>query len=82
MCSSDLDGLYPTHYAGWAEVGNVRSFIKDPSGSTANPDREAALRGKAHALFDDLGSQNSAVVLEGIVDKGVGPANALLDAII
>ena len=79
---TELDGLYPTHYAGWAEVGNVRSFIKDPSGSTANPDREAALRGKAHALFDDLGSQNSAVALEGIVDKGEGPANALLDAII
>ncbi len=51
---AELDGLYPTHYAGWAEVGNVRSFIKDPAGSIANPNRETALREKAHSLFKDL----------------------------
>jgi len=79
---AELDGLYPTHYAGWAEVGNVRSFIKDPAGSIANPNREAALREKANSLFKDLDTKSQASKLEAIVDLGGGSANALLEAII
>jgi len=76
----ELDGLYPTHYSGWAEVGNVRAFVKDPAGSTANPNREAALRAKAHALFDDLAAPAAGQKLEAAVDAGEGKAAALLDA--
>lgn len=77
---AELDGLYPTHYSGWAEVGGVRAFVKDPAGSTANPNREAALRSKAHALFADLQQADAGRKLEAIVDAGRGPATALLDA--
>lgn len=77
----ELDGLYPTHYAGWAEVGDARAFVKDPAGSTANPNREAALRAKSHALFADLQQADAGRKLERVVDAGAGPAAALLDAI-
>lgn len=77
---AELDGLYPTHYAGWASVDDVRAFVKDPAGSTANPDREAALRGKAHALFADMQQADAARRLEAAVDAGAGPAAGLLDA--
>jgi len=77
---AELDGLYPTHYAGWAEVGNARAFVKDPAGSTANPNREAALRAKSHALFADLRLGAAAERLEATVDAGAGPAAGLLDA--
>lgn len=77
---AELDGLYPTHYAGWASVGDVRAFVKDPAGSTANPDREAALRQKAHALFADMQQADAARRLETIVDAGAGAAVGLLDA--
>ncbi len=75
-----LDALYPTHYSGWAEVDGVRAFIKDPAGSIANPNREAALRQKTHALFADLQQAGAGRRLEAAVDAGAGPAAGLLDA--
>lgn len=78
---AELDQLYPTHYAGWAAVDDARAFIKDPAGSTANPNREAALRGKADALFADLQQAESGRRLAALVDGGQGPASGLLDAL-
>ena len=75
----ELDQLYPTHYSGWAEVGNTRAFIKDPAGSTANPNRESALRQKAHALFADLNHPEGAARLEAAVEASSG-AKDLLDS--
>lgn len=77
---AELDGLYPTHYAGWASVDQARAFVKDPAGSTANPNREAALRGKAHALFADLQKAEAGRRLEAMVDAGEGAAADLLAA--
>ena len=77
---AELDGLYPTHYAGWASVDQARAFVKDPAGSTANPNREAALRGKAHALFADLQKAEAGRRLEAMVDAGEGAAAGLLAA--
>jgi 2-methylcitrate dehydratase PrpD len=76
----ELDQLYPTHYSGWAEVGNARAFIKDPAGSTANPNREAALRQKAHALFQDLNQPEAAGRLESAVAASKSSAKALLNS--
>lgn len=77
---AELDGLYPTHYSGWASVDDVRAFVKDPAGSTANPNREAALRAKAHALFADLQQADAVRTLEAKVDAGEGQAAGLLAA--
>ncbi|MGZ0188423.1 MAG: MmgE/PrpD family protein [Alphaproteobacteria bacterium] len=77
---TELDGLYPTHYSGWAEVDGERAFIKDPAGAVTNPNREAALRGKAHALFADIQHADAARALEAVVDAGAGKASGLLGA--
>lgn len=55
----DLDGIYPEHFVGWAEVekaegGFERSYVLDPSGSTANPDREPALVSKFRTLMEEV----------------------------
>jgi len=51
-----LDEIYPGNYVGWVEVetaagGFERVYVLDPSGSTANPEREAGLRAKFRALM-------------------------------
>ncbi|MDP6705166.1 MAG: MmgE/PrpD family protein [Alphaproteobacteria bacterium] len=64
----ELDGIYPTHYVGWVEIeqadgGFDRVHIPDPSGSVANPEREAALRAKFAMLMSDrLGPDGVAAV--------------------
>ena len=49
-----LDAIYPANFCGWVEVGGKRVYVNNPSGSTANPARADALRGKVRGLLTDL----------------------------
>ncbi len=53
-----LDEIYPANFCGWVELattdGPRRVHVNDPSGSTANPDRSAALRDKVRVLLAGL----------------------------
>ena len=72
----ELDGIYPTHYVGWVEVETApgsgefdRVHVLDPSGSIANPEREAALKAKFRMLMSDrLGPDGVAAVEAAVAD--------------
>lgn len=68
---AELDAIYPTHYPGWVEIetqpgGGVfeRVYRDDPSGSIANPNKEAAMIEKFHRLLGDLGLGDQAPRIE------------------
>jgi 2-methylcitrate dehydratase PrpD len=54
----ELDEIYPQHFVGWVELEKPdgddfeRVYVLDPSGSVANPNREAALVNKFRALME------------------------------
>lgn len=66
-----LDGIYPEHFVGWVEVekgageGFERAYVLDPSGSPANPNREAALEAKFRTLMRGMRR-----------DEAIGPVEA------
>jgi len=68
-----LDDIYPANYVGWVEVETARAgeferaYVLDPSGSTANPEREAALRGKFRQLMGERMTAERAAALEAAV---------------
>jgi 2-methylcitrate dehydratase PrpD len=70
-----LDRLYPANYVGWVEVETgaagdfERAYVLDPSGSTANPEREAALRAKFRQLLDGSMPADAVAALEAAVDR-------------
>ncbi len=66
-----LDAIYPTHYPGWVEIETQagsgafeRVYRDDPSGSIANPNKEAAMVEKFHRLLGDLGLGGQAARIE------------------
>jgi 2-methylcitrate dehydratase PrpD len=70
---AELDAIYPTHYPGWVEIetrpgGGVfeRVYRDDPSGSIANPNKEAAMIEKFHRLLADLGLGGQAKRIESL----------------
>jgi 2-methylcitrate dehydratase PrpD len=69
-----LDSIYPANYVGWVEVEGERAgrferaYVLDPSGSTANPAREAALRAKFRELVGELMPAGAVSALEAAVD--------------
>jgi 2-methylcitrate dehydratase PrpD len=69
-----LDDIYPANYVGWVEVEGERAgrferaYVLDPSGSTANPAREAALRAKFRELVGELMPAGAVSALEAAVD--------------
>ena len=66
-----LDDIYPEHLVGWVEVekgsgeGFERAYVLDPSGSPANPNREAALKAKFRTLMRGMRR-----------DEAIGPVEA------
>lgn len=64
-----LDEIYPANFVGWVEVeqdGGAfdQAYHLDPSGSTANPRREQALRHKFHTLMRDKLSAEAIPAIE------------------
>jgi 2-methylcitrate dehydratase PrpD len=80
----ELDGIYPTHYVGWVEIeqadgGFDRVHIPDPSGSVANPEREAALKAKFAMLISErLGTDGVAAVSAAVADLTHGSPRQLI----
>ena len=70
-----LDKIYPEHFIGWVEIDNAadgvseRAEVLDPSGSTANPERETALRRKFRSLMAELLPPAATEALEDAVDR-------------
>ena len=70
---AELDAIYPTHYPGWVEIERQpgggdfeRVYRGDPSGSIANPNKEAAMIEKFHHLLADLGLGGQARRIESL----------------
>ena len=73
-----LDAIYPEHFAAWVELertpgaGNFEQvYLTDPSGSIANPHKEAAMLAKFHRLMAELMAADQARRLEAAV---LGPS--------
>jgi 2-methylcitrate dehydratase PrpD len=68
-----LDDIYPANYVGWVELETgtpgefERAYVLDPSGSTANPEREAGLRAKFRQLMGERMSAERVAALEAAV---------------
>ena len=67
-----LDAIYPGRFAGWVEVEEApgrfrRVDVLDPSGSPANPGRDAALRAKFRALAAPILGEAGAERVEAAV---------------
>lgn len=80
-----LDEIYPKNYVGWVEVETAtrgafeRAYVLDPSGSTANPEREAALRAKFRSLMGERMPASQVTAIEAAVDElATVPATELL----
>jgi len=79
-----LDGIYPAHYCGWVEVeradgGFERAYVHDPSGAPVNPNHDAVLMSKFHALTGDLVGERAATTLaEAVADLPATTVPALV----
>lgn len=83
-----LDELYPKHFVGWVEAAPgpraelQRAYVLDPSGSTANPDRENALIRKFRALARGLPYPQAAPELErAVAELPQTPARRLMTCV-
>ena len=77
-----LDPLYPEHFVAWVELERTpgagdfeRAYVADPSGSIANPRKDAAMVEKFHSLMADLMPQERAERLQTAV-LGAAPLGA------
>jgi 2-methylcitrate dehydratase PrpD len=79
-----LDEIYPAHYAGWVELETTtpgrfeRAFVTDPSGSSANPRREEALRAKFRRLAGERSSAAQVSDLEAVLEQPERPVADLV----
>ncbi|MDA0663663.1 MAG: MmgE/PrpD family protein [Proteobacteria bacterium] len=70
---AEMDDIYPSHYPGWVEVERVpgsgefdRAHRDDPSGSIANPNKEAVMIEKFHRLMKGILTEDQAIRLESL----------------
>lgn len=66
-----LDDIYPANFCGWVEIESkpgagdfARAFLRDPSGSPANPEKDQAMRDKFRRLVGDFMASDQAAEIE------------------